>query len=648
MLLLVSCSRASATGGDISASGDDLDVRVNWKWAGNITGGYYPIRIQVKNSGVTRELTFQFGDRAQDEEVPVVRRTVICEQDKTTSLLLLIPIAGNELNGTLFVKEGGERIAGLDVPMQLPNIDRMGNTISALVISRVGVDTQLFRETLQSLPGEASDDVETVSPDMLPNSWLAYTGLDLVTIEFSTFRELSEPVRAAVIQWVQSGGNLILYNVKREMWDDYDRLLSLTTRQAVHPRDVDHSDTRDSSLAEYQLMQGIVLGVSTDPFQTLTGRRATMSLWHLMLNRFGTDRLKWSKRNGFLAREGNRQFTEFLIPGVKSVPVYSFLTLITIFTLIIGPINYIWLWKKRQLNLLLVTVPFLAFVTSVSLFAYSAVQHGFGVKSRIRSLTILDQGTQESVTSARVALFAGMTPSLSLKFSPQTAVFPIWPSDQTYEQGDIDWTDNQSLENGWLRARTRTQFFLVNHSTQRGRLTIKTIKTIKTINDQPQGPRTVVSNGLEWGLEALLLADEDGQMLAAHDVPAGAEAKLHPLKPTDLADFRELIQRFPVEPPERQKHTLPPEILEMGDRRRRYRPRRGRMQIQIPTTSFKTSIMERRIMSIDTIGASNLNPEESIPPRTYVAILKQNPNVDLGFEDTDEQAGLHVLIGYFE
>ena len=105
-------------------------------------------------------------------------------------------------------------------------------------------------------------------------------------------------------------------------------------------------------------------------------------------------------------------------PGIGGVPVYGFMVLITGFAVLIGPVNYFYLQRKRLLWLLLVTVPVTALVTSVLLVGYSIASHGFSVRSRIRSLTVLDQKSHSAVTVARLALFAGVAPSR------RPAVFP--------------------------------------------------------------------------------------------------------------------------------------------------------------------------------------------------------------------------------
>ena len=208
----------------------------------------------------------------------------------------------------------------------------------------------------------------------------------------------------------------------------------------------------------------------------------------------------WTVRNGISARHGSGEFLNFLIPSVRGVPVFAFLLLITIFTVVIGPLNYIFLWRRRRLYLLVLTIPLIAMGTSLALFGYSAVAHGFSTKSRARTLTYVDQQANTAVTLGRIALYAGLAPSDGLRFSSDTSVMPIWPEDHEFESARTDWTDQQNLRNGWLKSRTRTQFLTTGHRDERGRLDVT-----------PGGDGLKITNGFEWDFAALVVSDADGK-----------------------------------------------------------------------------------------------------------------------------------------
>ena len=48
---------------------------------------------------------------------------------------------------------------------------------------------------------------------MLPERWIDYSGLDLVAISLADFERIPADARDAMVDWVKTGGNLILYDV---------------------------------------------------------------------------------------------------------------------------------------------------------------------------------------------------------------------------------------------------------------------------------------------------------------------------------------------------------------------------------------------------------------------------------------------------
>ena len=106
-----------------------------------------------------------------------------------------------------------------------------------------------------------------------------------------------------------------------------------------------------------------------------------------------------------------------LIPGVGSAPVNSFLVLISLFVVAIGPVNYFLLQRQRKLYLLLITVPLGAGVVTSALFIYALVSDGLGVRARARSLTRIDQTSGRTVSWSRQSYYAGLAPSAGMSRS---------------------------------------------------------------------------------------------------------------------------------------------------------------------------------------------------------------------------------------
>jgi hypothetical protein len=367
-----------------------------------------------------------------------------------------------------------------------------------------------------------------------------------------------------------------------------------------------------------ELMLGTVVAFPENPFP------GTVNDWVWLCQSYGNDRWSWTARHGTSPHIGTKDFYKFMNAGIHGVPTIAFLILITVFSVVIGPVNYMYLSRRKMLWLLLFTVPALALATSVLLLGYSVAVHGFAIKSRIRSLTVLDQRNRTAVTTARLALFAGVSPSGGLRFSPETAVYPVIPTTNEPTGGFVDWTQTQSLASGWLPARTRTQFLTMRNAEQRARVDLKPDK----------GTSAEFANGLPWELEMVVVADDGGHLYAGRSVAPGATVVLSQASSQDLSDFARLLQR--------NAPALPYGFVEPTPS---YRSPRHWMSygMRREMTDFASSLMERRIGR----WCNELPHKSGLAARSYVAVLRENPGVETGVVSTTDAMSLHILNGYF-
>ncbi|QDU36433.1 hypothetical protein Mal4_07190 [Maioricimonas rarisocia] len=660
--------RASAIGDESTTRQEDIVATISSRWVGCSHGGYYPIRIRLANRGTDRVLTFRF--ERQHQQVPEVRKTVEVPQNATVQFTLLVPCVSMDTYGVLKTYEAGREIEGFRRSISLPEDGQQGlPRPSLLVISPSQVDCDRFEDAANHIAVTRSMTAtthwgwgysggttshEVIDPTMLPDEWLAYSGVDLVAISLQTLAGLEAPERAALGKWVQTGGTLIAYEVGN---DDAGRsrvaeLLGLAPdggiagwqpsdaglRQRITPIDpaaagMPGYSPGGTGMGEEQVQSAFNAGFAwdQDAFATrdfLLGQVIAFAEspfpgsphdWHWLLSTIGPERLNWQDRHGISARAPSEKFLEFLIPSVRSVPTVSFLVLITLFSLVIGPVNYFWLWRARRLQLLLLTIPVLAFGTSLALFAYSSIAHGFSTRSRVRSVTVLDQPGRTAVTISRIAMYSGLAPSGGLEFSQDTAVYPIWPPDHEFDSAETDWTEFQRLSSGWLRSRTRTQFLTVAHRDERGRLTVS----------ESTADGMTIENGLEWPLEALIVADEQGRLFFGSEIPAGASATLQPIQPEHRGVIREAVDAYPLEVPAQ----FDGDTIEFGMTARYFG---GWQPVE---ADYSKSVAEQALAQLKS---------DTPPAGTYWALLGDEAPVDLGMERTRAEAGLHVLIGYHQ
>lgn len=676
LLLLLGHQRSTfAAGDEYTLQGDDLKVTVSTKWAGCSSGGYYPIRLLVQNRGVDCTLSFTF--TSDQEGIAAVRRTIPMAQNATIKFTLPIPCVGLGTYGNLRVYRNGRLVKGMERSLTIPDA-HVGGTArpSLLVISPTDVDFDAFESAVTSkLPGVAggssghgygrhgyfsvaAENHERIEPTILPEEWIAYFGVDFVAVPLATLQKFTTSERSALIKWVEAGGALIVYNVGDETARDQtlSDLLGLHQHADVSPEwqpanperrqritiidaddygsyGVPQPETNAAEVVEKpadfvwpgdaqtfasrNLMLGHIYAFRENPFP------GSPHDWDWFLKSVPTDDKTWAMRQGINARVGTDEFLQFLIPSVRGVPVMAFLLLITLFTVIIGPLNYIFLWRRRRLYLLVVTIPLIALGTSLALFGYSAIAHGFATKSRSRSVTYVDQQAKTAVTIARTALYAGLAPSNGLTFSADTAVMPVWPEDHQFDSATTDWTDQQNLRKGWINSRTRTQFLTLAHRDERGRLDVT-----------PTSDGLTVTNGFEWDLAALIVSDQAGGEHYGNNIPAGATAELVPITTDQRREFSELLRRYPLRPPDLS-----------GDSGSWFNWNIGRMFGYDPSSGahFSSSLLERQL----TRAQNQQFSDGASSTQGYTAVLDGNPGIQMGMDNTRPQASLHVLRGRY-
>jgi hypothetical protein len=59
--------------------------------------------------------------------------------------------------------------------------------------------------------------------------------------------------------------------------------------------------------------------------------------------------------------------------------------------------------------------------------------------------------------------------------------------------------------------------------------------------------------------------------------------------------------------------------------------------------SFATNLMERRIAEWKGLASSR----GKLPPRSYLAVFHDNPGVETGLKKTQEDAGYHLMLGFY-
>jgi hypothetical protein len=364
-----------------------------------------------------------------------------------------------------------------------------------------------------------------LEPARLPVNWTGYTSVRAVAIGKTEWDQLSDPQKNALVTWVACGGDLIF--VDGQLTDLSPSMPAETTTapdRTVGRHFFGRVHALTSAVLQATGLPDVLTAVDASRNQT----------WSLPAN--GAPDWGAIEARGFRLR----------IPGIEGVPARVYLSILVLFSVIIGPVSFWFLWRRRQRVLLVLTAPAISILFIVLLAGYALAGEGFGVHGRAVTFTILDEATKHAATRASASMYAaGMTPSGGLRFDRDVAVFPIGPTGTgSRERLDLDLSESQRYSGGVLLARAPTNIEQVSFRPARERLTFT----------RAADGLTVV-NGLDATLTHLVY--RDGEALYRLDsplAPGGKQAlakgavdsqQIIPAKLPDRGKFVALVEQQP-------------------------------------------------------------------------------------------------------
>jgi hypothetical protein len=482
-----------------------------------------------------------------------------------------------------------------------------------------------------------------------PERWIDYTSFDIICLSIDQLAALAQKYPAAhraVLDWTDSGGNLWITGLSGAEGDwsrlaETDRLLRLPPEDK--PPDGYASNLTTSNQAPFYLREygmGTVTAIPADPFSgnAIWKKRD----WRNLLDSIGIGRWKWNLRHGVNLGQGNNDFWNFLIPGVGVAPVMTFQVFITLFVLVIGPLNYWYLRRRKRLHLMVATIPLCAGLVTALLFGYALVADGLGTRLRARSITKLDSRRGTAVTWARLSYYAGIAPSKGLTFSPNTAVYPILdaldsdPMRMGFKK--TVWENDQRLVEGWLKSRTPTQYLTIRSHPTSIRLNV-----IRSAD--PAAPPTV-ENKLGVRIADLAIRGGDGQFYYIENLDPDARKQTRKCKAEEIQAWCGKIAGFnrPEFSPE-----MNPNLVNMNSMQRRRSYSYNYYQFQnVAPVDMSCSLLELYMKRLGGDGSRIVGyrgDEPLLTPNTYIALVAESPEVEKGVDSAREEAGFHIVVG---
>ena len=502
-------------------------------------------------------------------------------------------------------------------------------------------------------------------------NWLGFSRYDGVVVTGDDIRQMPPAVQSALRRYVECGGALFV-------------LGGLELPESWELRESQRADPLADSvgLVNYNIGFGqCIVSTETDT------KHLKSEQWGEVVNSWVKTATPW--QIGRSIEEANHLFP-VVLKGL-GVPVRGLFLLMLLFAVAIGPLNLIVLSRKKRRIWMLWTVPVISLLTCVAVFAYATFVEGWNRHARTEGVTILDERIHRATTIGWTAFYSSLTPGDGLHFGYETEL-----TLQAYNAGrsgtpntgtarTIDWTKSQHLQSGWITARVPAHFMVRKTEVRRERVTVRT---------EANGRLRIV-NGLGADIRKFWLADRNGTIHAAMDIPAGEEARLIPQNESRLSEPDEislfdgtlmvlfsgetLVELWdPALPEQLNKGNIPP--LLKDEMQHAGAPLSHDVVVSVQKQGLQWEITDRLFKSTYTIqrkttGASSgaiqtypvratglrgifssyewitnigdliTNPEQYLRPGCYIAVLDAAPFIEEGLRKVREKQYSSIVYG---
>ncbi|QDV69790.1 hypothetical protein Poly24_35070 [Rosistilla carotiformis] len=522
-------------------------------------------------------------------------------------------------------------------------------------------------------PGPTPLAIKTVHEDRLPDRWTLYNDTDAVMVSVKTLQRIAEENPTSLLalqQWLSTGGVLWTYgdagsrslSALFSMSDAWERLPLSKIQQASQTAPLQSQATTGHSFAPQDLvstMERVMNNANLQhPFVLVEGARSvqqritthrylagkivhiddpypfpgSIPQWKTMVTatpaQIGTE-----NRLGFDIVHGDSNFWTWLIAEVGQPPVYTFLGMISLFVLLVGPVSYyVFLYLKR-LYLFFVFAPIVALICTAAIGLYAMIADGFGSRVRIRHLTLLN-ASGAGVNWSRQTYFSGLRPRDGVAWSRDTAVYPLREPQQpgggaTQENEDagaaqvvID-ADAIRLQGTFMPSRTQSQFVAITPQMDGGAIVARRGKGIVRVENRTEHP-----------IQSILLADASKRIWVAEAIEARGAADAVAMLPVDAARWMttNYLDNAP-ELPAGYQDASQSELLRLGNRRRLRNSRGPRI--------FNTSSVGGLVEAM----FRNTMVEQGAPPANHFVALADVPAEAIGIDGAKPVECIHMMMG---
>lgn len=380
--------------------------------------GYAPMRIVATNgTGRNARWGFDFHSQTQHYRQNAHRSSFALDVParSTQSALFMVPLAVDYGDRSVSVTGHVLRVdfsgTGFDVGSKYEHENRVtGRTALALseTLAEFSI-TQLNKEMesrLRSSGGGYYGGPVTFGSRFdvsdLPDSWLGYSGFDIILLSSTDCQKLKPGVKRALLEWVRIGGALHVY------------LSPGALASSLGLPEVTDSGSKGVSLGK--------IAVFAWDGKTLQARET--------INRYWGEKARLESLRSDHASSGSWQLLSLL--GTRSFASWQVIVFLVVFGLLVGPVNLFVLAPAGRRHKLFITTPLLSIGASLVMVVLILLQDGIGGSGRRFVAIDLEPDeaaayvTQEQVSRTGVLLGAGFEVKQPVLIEPLTMPDTPW------------------------------------------------------------------------------------------------------------------------------------------------------------------------------------------------------------------------------
>ena len=582
---------------------ESLRITIDSDWAQQGASGYLPVRFDITNLGEAREIVLSASQQHWFRPSPRtrsvfggldngridIRQTVRLKRGDHVKLTMALPVFAEE-SFQFRLLENGRQIEGFSsfvsfqsgrLPEESPVLlaTTPSTPLGAIVTPRsvkyggahsyppVRMPPPSGRGSITFSATGSSTGLPPLDfyldPERLPTNWIGFTSLRAVLIGPSEWKQLNPSQQDALRTWTAAGGDLLLVDGSPDIvFPPGQRPIGFGHYSTVLPYFLGHLHLLKSEDIRANGLE-----------KTMDAINAAVPISEMALPAVRSSDWSWSGERGF----------RLAIAGVGEIPTRAYLLILCLFVVLIGPINYVYLWRNRRQVLLVLTVPLFSVTFILLMSGYAFFLQGLDVRARAVTFTILDQGSKRAATRSIVSLYpGGFMPGGGVRFASDLAVYPLG-LDGAGARGRmaLDLTEEQRFQSGFLRSRTPSNFAQIRVQPARERLSF-----------ERDGNRLQVVNGLGSAVHQVFYRDGAQIWSLEKAVPAGEKAQLR----IDSGERANLVRDYL-----KDAAVAPKKFQQIVDNQ---------------------------------------------PDQSYLAILERSPFWDPGVVDPQESQSFHLVLGY--